>query len=136
VSESDLFGTPHLQVNTAMSSMQAPAQHHTAPPTHVGPRNLYGRVMTLILGAFFQGTCTQGWSVMAWSSQVTGSFLMLGGSVKSIGAFSGHLHTGLECMHLITCQGQLRGWVSEVIGATDTRSHVLWRPVEDRSQVT
>ena len=51
---------------------------------------------------------------MAWSSQVTGSFLMLGGSVKLVGAFSGHLHTGQQCMHLVTCQVQLRGWVSEL----------------------
>ena len=63
-----------------------------------------------------QGTCTQGCSVMAWSSQVTGSFLMLGGSVKLVGAFSGHLHTGLECHGMVTTGNwQLLdvGWVSQ-----------------------
>ena len=76
--------------------MQAPAQHHTAPPTHVGPRNLRQSVAASIMHFYPQ--------------QLRGWVMTL------VGAFSGHLHTGLECHGMVTTGNwQLLdvGWVSQ-----------------------
>ena len=66
-----------------MSSMQAPAQHHAAPPTHVGP----GKLCQSVLAA----------SIMHFYPQQLRGWVM----TLILGAFPGHLHTGLECHGMV-----------------------------------